>query len=110
MADSPRFDIYGNYFGWGKPMTVRSSVNYSDGKLTVFGGSSQSRGVSGFPVTEVVACRQSWMGNTKEDEEDMKKTIKKEWGEKLKGLIFFILLIGWEAPVLLKDNKQPHYY
>ncbi|KAK8564254.1 hypothetical protein V6N13_005510 [Hibiscus sabdariffa] len=38
-SSSPRFDMYGNDFGWGKPISVRSgSSNKSDGKLTVFCG------------------------------------------------------------------------
>ncbi|GMJ04299.1 hypothetical protein like AT5G67150 [Hibiscus trionum] len=36
---SPRFDIYGNDFGWGKPVAVRSgSSNKFDGMLTLFCG------------------------------------------------------------------------
>ncbi|KAI3926577.1 hypothetical protein MKW92_046268 [Papaver armeniacum] len=36
---SPRFDMYGNDFGWGKPMAVRSGIaNKSDGKISVIPG------------------------------------------------------------------------
>ncbi|KAL5556970.1 hypothetical protein UlMin_039206 [Ulmus minor] len=36
---SHRFDVYGNDFGWGKPLAVRSGPgNKCDGKLTVFEG------------------------------------------------------------------------
>ncbi|RZC62766.1 hypothetical protein C5167_024516 [Papaver somniferum] len=36
---SPRFDMYGNDFGWGKPMAVRSGIaNKSDGKISVISG------------------------------------------------------------------------
>ncbi|GMP83174.1 hypothetical protein CsSME_00037193 [Camellia sinensis var. sinensis] len=35
-SSSPRFNVYGNDFGWGKPVAVRSgSANKSDGKITV---------------------------------------------------------------------------
>ncbi|KAL7171273.1 hypothetical protein ACSBR2_036006 [Camellia fascicularis] len=38
-SSSPRFNVYGNDFGWGKPVAVRSgSANKSDGKITVFPG------------------------------------------------------------------------
>uniref|UniRef100_A0A0D9X3R3 Acetyltransferase n=1 Tax=Leersia perrieri TaxID=77586 RepID=A0A0D9X3R3_9ORYZ len=39
-GSSPRFDVYGNDFGWGKPVAVRSGGgNKIDGKATVFEGS-----------------------------------------------------------------------
>ncbi|XP_045786681.1 uncharacterized acetyltransferase At3g50280-like [Trifolium pratense] len=43
MANSsPRFDVYGNDFGWGKPIAVRNGVgNKSIGKVTVFAGFEQ---------------------------------------------------------------------
>nr|POF08684.1 putative acetyltransferase [Quercus suber] len=38
-GSSPRFNVYGNDFGWGRPIAVRSGVgNKFDGKLTVFPG------------------------------------------------------------------------
>nr|ANW72280.1 HXXXD-type acyl-transferase family protein [Tradescantia hirsutiflora] len=38
-GSSPRFDVYGNDFGWGKPVTVRSGCgNKGDGKATIFPG------------------------------------------------------------------------
>ncbi|XP_058734656.1 protein ENHANCED PSEUDOMONAS SUSCEPTIBILITY 1-like [Vicia villosa] len=37
MSSSPRFDVYGNDFGWGKPVGVRSS-NDINGIISVFGG------------------------------------------------------------------------
>ncbi|KAL5223122.1 hypothetical protein ABZP36_027835 [Zizania latifolia] len=38
-GSSPRFDVFGNDFGWGRPMAVRSgSGNKMDGKATVFEG------------------------------------------------------------------------
>lgn len=39
VSSSPRFNVYGNDFGWGKPVAVRSGAgNKADGKLTVFCG------------------------------------------------------------------------
>ncbi|KAI3857402.1 hypothetical protein MKW92_037220 [Papaver armeniacum] len=36
---SPRFDMYGNDFGWGKPIAVRSGIaNKFDGKISVIPG------------------------------------------------------------------------
>ncbi|PRQ48021.1 putative shikimate O-hydroxycinnamoyltransferase [Rosa chinensis] len=41
-GSSPRFNVYGNDFGWGKPVAVRSSAgNKYDGKLTVFPGAEE---------------------------------------------------------------------
>ena len=38
-GSSPRFNVYSNDFGWGRPIAVRSGVsNKYDGKLTVFPG------------------------------------------------------------------------
>ncbi|KZV39744.1 hypothetical protein F511_08206 [Dorcoceras hygrometricum] len=38
-SSSPRFDVYGTDFGWGKPIAVRSGLgNKSDGKITLFPG------------------------------------------------------------------------
>ncbi|CAL4996261.1 unnamed protein product [Urochloa decumbens] len=38
-GSSPRFDVYGNDFGWGKPVAVRSGAgNKMDGKVTVYEG------------------------------------------------------------------------
>ncbi|KAM3393156.1 hypothetical protein ACQJBY_014021 [Aegilops geniculata] len=37
MSGSPRFDVYGNDFGWGRPVAVRSGAgNKLDGMVTVF--------------------------------------------------------------------------
>ncbi|CAI0411829.1 unnamed protein product [Linum tenue] len=39
LSSSPRYDVYGNDFGWGKPVAVRSGAgNKFDGKVTVFTG------------------------------------------------------------------------
>lgn len=38
-SSSPQFNIYGNDFGWGKPIAVRSGeANKSGGKITVYRG------------------------------------------------------------------------
>ncbi|KAL6563118.1 hypothetical protein OROHE_005705 [Orobanche hederae] len=38
-SSSPRFNVYGNNFGWGKPIAVRSGEgNKHDGKITLFHG------------------------------------------------------------------------
>ncbi|XWS41884.1 hypothetical protein CRYUN_Cryun17cG0120800 [Craigia yunnanensis] len=41
-SSSPRFNVYGNDFGWGRPIAVRSgSGNKIDGKLTLFCGAEE---------------------------------------------------------------------
>ncbi|XVF17658.1 hypothetical protein REPUB_Repub10bG0142200 [Reevesia pubescens] len=41
-SSSPRFNMYGNDFGWGRPIAVRSgSANKFDGKLTVLCGAEE---------------------------------------------------------------------
>uniref|UniRef100_A0A7N0UB56 Uncharacterized protein n=1 Tax=Kalanchoe fedtschenkoi TaxID=63787 RepID=A0A7N0UB56_KALFE len=38
-SSSPRFDVYGNDFGWGRPVAVRSGGAHKlDGKITLFVG------------------------------------------------------------------------
>ncbi|KAL9687050.1 hypothetical protein QQ045_031446 [Rhodiola kirilowii] len=38
-SSSPKFDVYGNDFGWGRPVAVRSGgANKVAGKLTLFAG------------------------------------------------------------------------
>ncbi|KAL5220237.1 hypothetical protein ABZP36_024950 [Zizania latifolia] len=50
ISSSPRFDVFGNDFGWGKPMAVRSGAgNKMDGKSTVYEG----RGGGGSMALEV---------------------------------------------------------
>ncbi|KAF6991369.1 LOW QUALITY PROTEIN: hypothetical protein CFC21_008461 [Triticum aestivum] len=49
-GSSPRFDVYGNDFGWGAPLAVRSGAgNKVDGKATVYEG----RGRGGSMALEV---------------------------------------------------------
>ncbi|XP_058752446.1 uncharacterized acetyltransferase At3g50280-like [Vicia villosa] len=41
-SSSPRFDVYGNDFGWGKPVAVRcGGANKRNGKITVFAGAEE---------------------------------------------------------------------
>ncbi|KAL7001243.1 hypothetical protein U1Q18_002395 [Sarracenia purpurea var. burkii] len=41
-SSSPRFDVYGCDFGWGKPVAVRSgSANKNNGKITLFPGKEE---------------------------------------------------------------------
>ncbi|KAF7828708.1 putative acetyltransferase [Senna tora] len=41
-SSSPRFNVYGNDFGWGKPVAVRSGAgNKTHGKITVFAGADE---------------------------------------------------------------------
>ncbi|KAK8615362.1 hypothetical protein V6N13_069135 [Hibiscus sabdariffa] len=41
-SSSPRFDVFGNDYGWGRPIAVRSGLgNKVDGKLTVFCGAEE---------------------------------------------------------------------
>ncbi|KAM0895408.1 hypothetical protein ACQ4PT_023844 [Festuca glaucescens] len=46
-GSSPRFDVFGNNFGWGEPVAVRSGPgNKLDGKLTVFEGPERGGSMS----------------------------------------------------------------
>ncbi|CAM0883737.1 unnamed protein product [Alopecurus aequalis] len=46
-GSSPRFDVFGNDFGWGKPVAVRSGAgNKIDGKATVFEGPERGGSMS----------------------------------------------------------------
>ncbi|KAL0352085.1 UNVERIFIED_CONTAM: putative acetyltransferase [Sesamum calycinum] len=39
LTDLIRFDVYGNDFGWGKPVAARSGrANGFDGRITIYGG------------------------------------------------------------------------
>ncbi|KAF3438980.1 hypothetical protein FNV43_RR17255 [Rhamnella rubrinervis] len=41
-AGSPRFNVYGNDFGWGRPISIRSGLaNKFDGKLMAYPGDEQ---------------------------------------------------------------------
>uniref|UniRef100_A0ACD5VX73 Uncharacterized protein n=1 Tax=Avena sativa TaxID=4498 RepID=A0ACD5VX73_AVESA len=46
-GSSPRFDVFGNDFGWGKPVAVRSGAgNKINGKVTVFEGPERGGSMS----------------------------------------------------------------
>ncbi|KAK1677208.1 hypothetical protein QYE76_038056 [Lolium multiflorum] len=46
VTGSPRFDVYGNNFGWGRPVGVRSGAgNKLDGMVTVYEGGSGGAGM-----------------------------------------------------------------
>jgi hypothetical protein len=46
-GSSPRFDVFGNDFGWGKPVTVRSgAAEKMDGATTVFEGREKGGSIS----------------------------------------------------------------
>ncbi|KAJ4878673.1 HXXXD-type acyl-transferase family protein [Raphanus sativus] len=41
VTSCPRFDVYGNDFGWDKPIGLRSGPPHSDGKLVVLQGAEE---------------------------------------------------------------------
>ncbi|EOX91482.1 Uncharacterized protein TCM_000658 [Theobroma cacao] len=50
-SSSPRFNMYGNDFGWGKLIAVRSGPgNKFDGKITLFPGAEEGS-------IDIEACR-----------------------------------------------------
>ncbi|CAL4950866.1 unnamed protein product [Urochloa decumbens] len=66
-GNSPRFDVYGNDFGWGKPVAVRCGPeNAADGKCTVYEG----RGGGGAVCLEVCLAPDA-MARLVADEEFM---------------------------------------
>ncbi|XP_062115379.1 uncharacterized acetyltransferase At3g50280-like [Humulus lupulus] len=68
-GSSPRFDVYGNDFGWGKPVAVRSGPgNKSEGKLTVYAGTEDG----GF---EFEACLRSETFEAMKDDEEFMETL-----------------------------------
>uniref|UniRef100_N1QR52 Putative acetyltransferase n=1 Tax=Aegilops tauschii TaxID=37682 RepID=N1QR52_AEGTA len=69
-GSSPRFDVYGNDFGWGAPVTVRSGAgNKFDGKATVYEG----RGGGGSIALEVCLIPEA-LARLVTDEEFMAAT------------------------------------
>ncbi|KAK8270752.1 hypothetical protein V6Z12_D11G218100 [Gossypium hirsutum] len=65
-SSSPRFNMYGNDFGWGKPIAVRSgSGNKFEGKTTLFCGAEEGSidiEVCLFPETmEALAIDEEFM-------------------------------------------------
>ncbi|KAI5019813.1 hypothetical protein ZWY2020_044701 [Hordeum vulgare] len=66
-GSSPRLDVYGNDFGWGAPLAVRSGAgNKVDGKATVYEG----RGRGGSMALEVCLAPEA-LGRLVADEEFM---------------------------------------
>lgn len=60
-GSSPRFDVYGNDFGWGAPVAVRSGPgNKIDGKVTVY----QGRGGGGSMALEVCLSHEALAGSS----------------------------------------------
>ncbi|PON42993.1 Transferase [Parasponia andersonii] len=64
-GSSPRFNVYGNDFGWGRPVAVRTGpANKSDGKMTAFPGTEE--GSVDFEVClspETLEAMQYFIGN-----------------------------------------------
>ncbi|KFK44567.1 hypothetical protein AALP_AA1G274300 [Arabis alpina] len=65
MGSSPRFPMYDNDFGWGKPLAVRSGgANKFDGKISAFPG----REGNGSVDLEVVLAPETMAGIEKDSE------------------------------------------
>ncbi|CAN6209052.1 unnamed protein product [Urochloa humidicola] len=65
MGSSPRFDMYGCDFGWGKPLAARSGrANKSDGKASLYPG----RGGAGGIDAELVLTPEN-MARLEQDQE-----------------------------------------
>ncbi|XP_073128473.1 uncharacterized acetyltransferase At3g50280-like [Henckelia pumila] len=46
VSNSPRYDVYGNDFGWGKPIAVRSGMELKvDGRITVYPAADPGGGI-----------------------------------------------------------------
>lgn len=59
MGSSPRFPMYDNDFGWGRPVAIRSGrANKFDGKISAFPG----REMGGSVDLEVVLCPETMTG------------------------------------------------
>jgi hypothetical protein len=59
MGSSPRFPMYDNDFGWGRPLAVRSGkANKFDGKISAFPG----REGNGTVDLEVVLAPEAMAG------------------------------------------------
>ncbi|RLN03577.1 putative acetyltransferase [Panicum miliaceum] len=70
-GSSPRFDVYGNDFGWGRPVGVRSGAgNKMDGKVTVYEG----RGGAGSMALEVCLSARA-LARLVADEEFMEAVV-----------------------------------
>ncbi|KAL9677897.1 hypothetical protein QQ045_015734 [Rhodiola kirilowii] len=64
ISNSPRFDVYGNDFGWGRPLTVRNGVgNLLGEKVTLFAGAEE-----GSFDLDLCLCVDTLEGLEKEEE------------------------------------------
>ncbi|EHA8589165.1 putative acetyltransferase [Cocos nucifera] len=69
-GSSPRFDVYGNDFGWGRPLAVRSGIaNKMDGNVMVYEGN-----VDGSMDLEISLSPQA-LASLLEDKEFMEPSI-----------------------------------
>ncbi|CAL4901229.1 unnamed protein product [Urochloa decumbens] len=69
-GSSPRFDVFGNDFGWGKPVAVRSgAAEKMDGATTVFEGREK-----GGSISLVVCAREGVLARLVDDKEFMDAT------------------------------------
>ncbi|XP_052200570.1 uncharacterized acetyltransferase At3g50280-like [Diospyros lotus] len=69
-SSSPRFNVYGNDFGWGKPVAVRSGAgNKRDGKLTIFPGAAEGS-------IDIEVCLSSEKMATLGDDEEFMAAVK----------------------------------
>ncbi|CAE6262773.1 unnamed protein product [Arabidopsis arenosa] len=51
IASSPRFNVYGNDFGWGKPIAVRAGPgNTTNGKLIAYPGIEEEAAIDRLPL------------------------------------------------------------
>ncbi|CAI0424342.1 unnamed protein product [Linum tenue] len=65
MGSSPRFPMYNNDFGWGRPLAIRSGkANKFDGKISAFPG----REGNGTVDLEVVLAPETMAGLEKDEE------------------------------------------
>uniref|UniRef100_A0A0E0LQJ2 Acetyltransferase n=1 Tax=Oryza punctata TaxID=4537 RepID=A0A0E0LQJ2_ORYPU len=68
ISGSPRFDVFGNDFGWGRPVGVRSGAgNKFDGKVTVYEG----RGGGGGSMAVEICLPPETLARLVADEEFM---------------------------------------
>ncbi|KDP31964.1 hypothetical protein JCGZ_12425 [Jatropha curcas] len=69
VASSPRFNVFGNDFGWGRPVAVRGGAgNNYDGKITVFPGVEEGS-------VDVQACLLPQILHAMEEDEEFMDVI-----------------------------------
>uniref|UniRef100_I1QF26 Acetyltransferase n=2 Tax=Oryza glaberrima TaxID=4538 RepID=I1QF26_ORYGL len=99
-GSSPRFDVFGNDFGWGRPASVRSGgANKFDGKVTVYEGP----GGAGSMSLEVCLAPAA-LGKLVADEEFMgavtTPSINRNFGQ-----AFYAITTNWTLNEACKDMK-----